>query len=266
LLEAEEALARAQRYSENGTRDPSLRALLLQQSASLQILQRRFESAVALLGEAEEICRELGETQLLAMSLVQKAIAFLYSGEAEAAISLLNQAVPMIDSGEDPHLLLAACHNLVRCYIDLDRPEEGLALYFKSKELYKDFKDTLFLLRASWQEGQLLRDLGHLRAAETVLLRTRKGFVERGFVYEVAVVSLDLISVYVKLGAVADFKQMVAETMPVFRSLKIGREALAIILQLQQIPEREREALELISLVKAKYFDKRQDGLSYRKG
>jgi len=249
LAEAQQALATAESYCKTGTGDPLLRARLLEQRASLCYFQRHFEPAMELADEAGAIYREIGDTHRLASSLVHKAIACLYGGDAEQAVRILNGAIPMIDQEDDPHLLLAACHNLIRCYIDLDKPEQALSLYFKSRDLYKEFKDTLILMRASWQEGQLLRELGHLRAAETSLLRARKGFLQRGLVYEVAVVSLDLSTVYVKLSDAEKLRHTVAETMPIFRSLRVGRDALASLLQLQQMADQEHQALALIQLL-----------------
>jgi tetratricopeptide (TPR) repeat protein len=249
--EAEEALGIAKRHREAGTGDPILRAWLLERIASLSIFQSRFDEAIQTCEEAGAIYQDLGENHLLGSTLVQKAIALLYSGEAEAAVRVLNQAIPLIDQEEEPHVLLAACHNLIRCYIDLDRPEQALLLYSDIRELYQESSDPLILLRAAWQEGQLLRDLGHLRAAETALLRARKGYMERKLSYEVALVSLDLASVYIKLGLVEELKRTVLTTLPIFHALRVGVETLAALLQLQKVADQEQKALELIRTLNA---------------
>jgi tetratricopeptide (TPR) repeat protein len=251
LREAEEAMSIALNHLEAGTGDPVVRARLFEQVASLHTFQRRFDKAIELLEKAAEIHRQLGETHALARTMVKEAIALLYAGEAESAVRILNQAIPLVDHEVDPHLLLAACHNMIRCYIDLERPDQALSLYSETRDLYKEFSDTLILLRASWQEGQLLRDLGHLRAAESALLRARTGFTERGLMYEVAVVSLDLAAVYAKLGDTESLRQIAAETVPIFQALRVGRETLAVLLQLQQVADQEQRALELIRTLNA---------------
>lgn len=251
LREAQETMATAGAHLDAGTRDPVLRAGLLEQMASLYTFRRFFNEAIDTLREAEEIYRELGETHSLARTLVQEAIATIYAGEPEAAVTLLNRAIPLIDHERDPHLLLAACHNIVQCYIELDEPERALSLLHDAQELYKEFSDATILLRAAWQQGHLLRDMGHLHAAETTLLRARRGFIERDLSYEVAVVSLDLASVYVRLGATKELKETVTEIVPIFRALRVDREMLGSLLQLQKIADQEHQALELIRALTA---------------
>jgi tetratricopeptide (TPR) repeat protein len=247
--EAEAAFTRAQRYCEEGTGDPPVRAKLFAQMVSLRIFQRRFDDAIRLAEDAGRIYKEIGQSNAFASTLVQKAVATLYAGDPETAVRTLNRAIPLINPAGDPHLLLAACHNLVRCYIDLERPEQALSLYFEARELYQEFQDSLILLRAGWQEGQLLRDLGHLRAAEAALIHAREGFVKQELLGETALVSLDLAAVYVTLGDAEKLNQIVTTTVPICQALGVNREALASLLQLQQLAEHGRQAFELIGLL-----------------
>ena len=155
----------------------------------------------------------------------------------------------MIAPEEDPHLLLAACHNLVRCYIELELPEQALSLYYEVRDLYREFHDSLVLLRAEWQEGQLLRDLGHLRASESALVRAREGFCQHQLMLEAALVSLHLAAVYVKLGDAEKLEETVATTVPIFRAVGADHGALASLLQLRQGAEQGHQAFELIRVL-----------------
>lgn len=167
--------------------------------------------------------------------MVQKANYMFYAGETGAAVDILHAAIPLIDREEEPYIFLAAYHNLARYYIDLARPDEALALFVEAKPLYQQCKDPLILLRATWQEGQLLREIGHLESAESALLRACGGFIEQGLAYEAALVSLDLADVYVKWGRMEDVRRTIQQVMPIFRSLRVSREFLASLWRLRQI-------------------------------
>jgi tetratricopeptide (TPR) repeat protein len=259
LREADEAGERGLACLKQGTGDPVLRMNVFLQIATIHQFHRRFAQAVDMLRAAGTIAREVGDSSALATSLVQEAISTIYAGETESAVRLINQAIPLIDQELDPYLLLFACHNLVRCYIDLDRPEQALALHAEFRELYREIKDEIVAIKVAWQEGQLLRDLGHPQAAETSLLRARDGFLQRGTMFEAALVSLDLAAVYIRLGRVEDVQRTVETAIPVFRALGVEREELAALLQLQQVAGQQQRALELIRYLNSRIQPDRRD-------
>ncbi len=234
MPEAEKAFAIALQRHEAGSGSPVILARLYSNMGTLRMFQRRLEESIQLVEESGEIYRRLGHAHDLASTMVQKAIYMLYGGQAEAAVDVLRAAIPLIDREEEPYILLAAHHNLARCYIELAQPDEALALFVEAKPLYQQCKDPLILLRATWQEGQLLREIGHLENAESALLRARGGFTQQGLAYEAALVNLDLADVYVKWGRMEDVRRTIEQVMPIFRSLRISEEFQASVWRLRE--------------------------------
>jgi hypothetical protein len=70
--------------------------------------------------------------------------------------------------------------------------------------------------------------------------------------YEVALVSLDLSAVYLKLGETGKLQENVAQMVPIFTSLGVDREVLAALLQLQQAEQQSRQAFELIRFLSSR--------------
>jgi tetratricopeptide (TPR) repeat protein len=242
LLEAEEAFVISFRKYDASFGGSSLRGSLLAKLASLRTYQRRFGQALEILDEAQQIFHKLGDLPQQRAMVVQKAYIHILSGESEAAFPLLLEALSSVDREEDPLLFLIVRHNLFRCYIELGRPDEALALHVESRDLYQKSRDLLILLRATWQEGKLLGEIGHLHNAEAALIRARQGFMEQDLPYETAIISLDLADVYWKLGRFEDLRGILEEALPIFRSLRVSREVLASLLRLQQAAEEETSA------------------------
>lgn len=244
LREAERALGVAEAYAAAGTADPMLRVDLFCLRASLYTSQRQFDPAVALLVEAEAICHREGALGALPQCLLRRALATVYSGDPELAIQLLDQAIPLIDA-RDHHLLFAAYHNLIYCYIEAGRLQEGLALVAQTRNLSGGVRDDLLGVRVIWLEGRILCELGLLEEAEAQFCRARDSFTERDLGYDAALVALELTAVYVKLGLHVEVRRTIADILPIFSSLRVARELLASLVQLQQ-SEDQTQTLQLI--------------------
>jgi len=83
----------------------------------------------------------------------------------------------------------------------------------------------------------MLKEIGHLHNAEAALLRAQQGFKEEGIALEMAWVCMDLADLYVKLEKFDRVRSMLSEAIPIFRSLRVGAETWAALLQLQQAAE-----------------------------
>jgi tetratricopeptide (TPR) repeat protein len=140
----------------------------------------------------------------------------------------------MIDSVRDAHLLLAAHHNLAASYIEIGRPEEALAIADSIRDLYRAHAEPGVRLKALWQQGALLLEVGHLESAEKLLSGAREGYLELGLAHEAAEISLRLAEVYRRNGETQKLRRTLEETVPIFRSLRFGPELLAAMIRLQE--------------------------------
>jgi tetratricopeptide (TPR) repeat protein len=231
LREAEQAFVTAHREHGMGTGDPEIRARMLQHIVSLHIYDGRLQDGARAAEEACSIFRRLGNYHQLATSLIQKGIVRIYQGNPEESFLLCKQALPLIDFDEEPEILLAARHNLLRSYIDLGNTAEAVALAHETDEMFAGLRNPLLLLRLRWQEGEMLRDLGHLQGAAQKMSEARQGFLQWGMPYEFAVISLDLSNVYSQQGAAHEVEQIARETVPLCQALQLKKATMALLLQ-----------------------------------
>lgn len=248
---AEEAFTAAQQELERGTREEVEEAIFLDLKASLRRGQRRFDEALRLLEQAVELFTRHGEEHLAGRSLVNMATIHNHAGNLEAAISLLHEALPLIDPEREPRLLLSARHNLLFCTADLGRFLEAQRLYRQTLPLYRNFKEPWVQNRRKWVQGSIAKGFGKLRRAEALFLSTRDGFIAEGLPYDTALVSLELALLYAEQGRTEDLKRLADEMVPIFASRHIHREALAALSFFQQAVKAETASAELVARVAA---------------
>lgn len=249
LRGAQEAFALAFSALERGTGEPMEKAVLLDLRASLLRAQRRFQDAQRLLRRAIKIFLEVGEKHRAGRGLVKMSSVCHFAGEPEKAIPVLYQALELIDSRREPRLLLVAWHNLIDDLAETGQFMEAQKLFVKTRPLYQRFSQPWSQNPRKWVEGKIARGLGQRELAETLLLKARNGFLAAGTAYDVALVSLDLASLYAEQSRFLELKRVAEEMVPIFSSRQIHREALAALAYWRQAVEAEKACLSLVTRV-----------------
>jgi len=258
LQGSEEAFHCAASHLKAGTREPVEKAVFLDLKASLRRDQRRFHEAIHLLDRAVHIFLRQGERHRAGRSLVNLSIVHNQTGNPQKSISLLQEALGLIDAGQEPRLLLCARHNLIFYLADAERYLEAHRLYSETRPFYRIFPDAWTQNRRKWVRGKIARGLQQLETAESLFRAARDGFMAEGGPYDTALVSLELAVLYAEQGRTAELRQLAEEMVPIFASRQIHREALAALAFFRQAAAAEHANLEMITRVSS-YLRRAQD-------
>lgn len=264
LTGAEEAFERSLVHLRQGTREPWELAVWLDLKASLFRAQRRFDEAKRLLNRALVLFLAVGDRHRAGRILVSMDNVLHRAGHPENGIPLLYQALKLIDSTQEPDLLLIAQHNLLDDLAEVGRLMEAQRLLAKIRTLYRDSDLPGLRNRRLWVEAKIALGLGQPRRAEELLIEARAGFLEQSTPYEGALVSLELAGLFAEQGRITELKQLAQEMTPIFSSRHIHREALAALTFWQQAVEAETASAELASrvatVIKQGRYERRASG------
>jgi tetratricopeptide (TPR) repeat protein len=194
LPAAEAAFSEAFQHLERGTEDPMERAVLFDLEASLRRAERRFEEAVQLSKRAIRIFRKAGEDHRVGRTLVNLSIAHSHMGDPAGAISLLQQASPLIDRNRDPRLALYTMNNLADNLAMTGRFMEAQRVLSQARPLYRRFSEPLVQGPRLWVESKIAVGLGRLAQAIELLSAARSCFVATNSDLDVNMVSRQLES------------------------------------------------------------------------
>lgn len=246
---AERMMTRAVDCRSRGTNDARLLARLSDLAASLACAQRRFEQAFRLLDIAYSIYMKLGDTHAAGRVLISRGLYVGFTGDPLEGIQLLAHGLDTIDRALEPKLAFVALHNILILRVELGEYEEARRTLQEMRPLYERFHDELNDVKVRWMEGQIAAGLGEIEEAEAAFVDARDRFDQAGLGYRAALVSLDLVSVWLLQGRNAEIRQLVAELLVTFRAVGVEREAIAGILLLRDAVESEQATLELLHLI-----------------
>lgn len=246
LRGAEAALEHSLRCAEQGSGDPLLLARILDLTASLYNDQRRFDKTFQLLDLVHQIYCQHGERHLAGRALISKGISFVLNNDPEEALRLISTGLELVEERRDPALILAAVHGIIDITVRLELYEEAQHLLHTSRRLYYEYADELNFLKLRWVEGKINAGLDNLSRAEAAFQEVRDGFRAHEMPYPLAVVSLDLATVWLRQGRTAELRELVEETLQTFQILGIHREAIAALLMIREAAAAERVTASLL--------------------
>jgi tetratricopeptide (TPR) repeat protein len=244
---AEQAFGRARAALELGSGDPLEEANVEHHHGMLHHDRRRFAGAARCFDRAARLYRSVGDSHLVGKALADKACTLGESGDSERMIDLLRRAVPMLDPQRDARLVYVAQHNLTWALNESGRLDEALATLQQILPMHVRSAKATDRLRLRWLEGKLAQVQGELGRAEAAFREVCEGFLDRRVPYDAALASLDLAAVYYQQNRIGEMKRLAAETLPVFRTLGVHREALASLALFEQAVTRERISLRFIA-------------------
>lgn len=231
---AEEALQRAQDLVERRGGAPVVEADIHLYRAALAHDQRQYDQAMAHYEKSREIsrelCDELGEIRVLVgMGPVQS-----HRTDPQDGIPYLQEALSLLEDHHQPELLRLALHNMAHLSLDSGNPEAALEYVRQAMPLFEVDAPRLDQLRFRWLVGRLERDLGQLEDAAESLEQARRSYMDEDLPYEVALIALDLALVYLRLAEREKLRRLASETVGIFRTLGIAQESIMALKLLAQ--------------------------------
>ncbi len=229
-----------------------------------------YEGALELVNEAIRIYRSEGdvtEPHFLGKCYQARGVIFLQRAwrlnkghvlstqDLHQALIDLTKALYHLDPGDQPdRQYFAAVHNLSIVLLDCHDPVAlGLAL----KHLTKAQKSLYYTrhhmakYKLKWLRGLLEIRFGSTRRGERLLLQARDGLRRLGAIYELAMTSFDITSLYLAEGQpAAVIRQMALETYDYFCEMSCDEEALAALALWREAAEKERLTEEIIRTVR----------------
>lgn len=234
LHAAADALQTAVAWAKRGSDDALLRARLGDLAASLYSDQGRFGEAERVLVEIHGLYMDRGETHLAGRALIKRGLFVGYDNRPIEAIALLTEGAALVDFAREPVLQVLVVHNVAWFLVDAGQYRKARIVLWRGHSLYHAAGDRLNLLRLQWLQGRIAAGLKRWDEAERVYQVVRRGLKRAGQNCAAALVALELMDLWVRQGRRSDVAELAGELLAVFRSLGIAREAIAVLILVQE--------------------------------
>lgn len=117
------------------------------------------------------------------------------------------------------------------------------------RPLYYLHSHRINIIKLRGLEGRIYVGIGDFERAARAFLQTKEGFEKEGMIYDAALISFDLASVWLLKGKRKEVRQLIQEMLETFRTRYIAREAIASLLMLRDAADRGALSLDLLDMV-----------------
>lgn len=257
LPAADQTFARARASWEAGAPDQGLlkEALVPGMGASLRMDQRRLPEALDLLDEALAIDKGSLRRELL----ISRARVLEQAGDFEGAIASLQEVAPSVSGKTEPRLLCVVLSNLANNLLHATRSREAATLLPQLEELVVRLDHDLDIVRLRWLKGRVAAALGNRQEAMAALAQVRQDFASREIAYDSALVTLELIVLYLEENRFAEVRTLARQILWLFQAQGVHREALAALRLFCEAAEQEEATLELAQQLVCYLYRARHD-------
>jgi transcriptional regulator with XRE-family HTH domain len=229
---------------------------LLDLEASLRCDQRRFSEALGLLDAALAESRSGHATARLQ---VKKAKTLEALGDCPAAIVVLRQAAPLIDSEGEPRLLFVLEFNLASALCLVGRALEAEAMLPSLRARAEKAAFRLDLVRVLWLEARVAAGLRRPERAIAAFKQAREKFLAEHILYDAALVTVELAEVYAAEGRTAEAKALARQSATTFEAQGVPLEAQRALKLFAEAAEQQRLTPEQARRVVAYLYRARHD-------
>jgi len=229
----------------SGSGNTLVSAEILDLKSSLRRDQRRWAEALDLCSEAAVLYGENADGRGVAKALFQKAGILFEADEVEAAIDLWRAIPPLLAADSDSDLVSGCRFNLLCCLVQAGRLGEAEELLPEVRSLIPASSPTLKAVHLRWVEGRLDLARGNVALAEVAFREAQNAFLDRRMAYDAALVAMDLAILFAQQERNSELKCLALESMAVFESRQIHREAMATLLLFQEACRDELLTVEM---------------------
>lgn len=227
--------------------DLSVLAELDSLEGSLRKDERDLERASKLLSRSSLLYRLLGEETLVARTQIKLGLVYYDLGETEDSIGALRESLSALSMETTPLLYLLARLNLARSLEEFGELDGAEVILKEDCESQADHLDRQNLNRVRWLEGRIARARGDLPLAEERLREARRGAIDVGIAYDVAMFSLDLALTLLDRGKIRELREIAREALKIFGVYDVRPEAFAAFRLFASAAAADRLTAEIIT-------------------